>query len=41
MFWIFTNHAYDTFALDDLAIIAHLFDRWSHLHGVTPVKYYT
>jgi len=33
MFWIFTNHSYDTFALDYLAIITHLFNRWSNLHG--------
>jgi hypothetical protein len=32
VFWIFANHADDTFALDDLAIIAHLLNRGSYLH---------
>jgi hypothetical protein len=33
---VFADHPYDAVALDDLALVAHFFDRWSYFHDEYP-----
>jgi hypothetical protein len=36
MLRVIANHANNAFPVNDLALIADLFDRWSYLHNLYP-----